>query len=373
VYLSREMGTGTSQLHAMGDFCTADEVKSSCGALYDPAWFDQHSIRSAEGKIVVAKAEIYCEAQDRGIFSPSQITLLNLLQFRRVYFALTHAYLEFPATQRQLLEQVADMNLAASEPIRFQQCGRSGDPVQSADELLSAATHFQDTFAEILHKALFLAGISSEPYQHGTGRGTLKLCPTLKKAARINAKAREEYADREPGPPFSWIFDVLRATIVLDTPQEINLLIAVLLSPDFGEVQIVRLKNRCAKPLFQGYRDYLINIAIKLPDGWLHVCELQIHLRVVKELALKLRSHETYEFFRAHFRGHMESAAERLEFIKNLGEQISIQQVVTCEKLVDVLLEKAELSVSQVSRTLATIYVDRPLVVPLDAVCLCQR
>ena len=104
------------------------------------------------------------------------------------------------------------------------------------------------------------------------------------------------------------------------------------------------MKNRSAKALFQGYRDFLLNLAVTLPDGTVHVCELQVHYRRIKVgfaevsssrveysniyesllifayfslhaattklLGIEHKSHETYEFFRSYFMGNMGPAAK---------------------------------------------------------------
>ena len=57
------------------------------------------------------------------------------------------------------------------------------------------------------------------------------------------------------------------------------------------------MKNRSAKALFQGYRDFLLNLAVTLPDGTVHVCELQVHL----DAFFKIKNgegHKLYELVR---------------------------------------------------------------------------
>ena len=52
---------------------------------------------------------------------------------------------------------------------------------------------------------------------------------------------------------------------------------------------LLRLKNRYAEPLFNGYRDGLYSIAIAAPAGGWVVCEVQLHLGAI--LAHKKQSH----------------------------------------------------------------------------------
>ena len=188
--------------------------------------------------------------------------------------------------------------------------------------------------------------------------------PQLKKRRRVVDKATKEVgASRNPGPPISWIYDVVRGTYIVDTAEELSALLDGLIKAGqrkrtkrekmmmkkkttssepksttglgFGSssprgyngaasnssssshpssspssssgqdhepwIEIVRMKNRCAKPLFQGYRDFLLNLAFKLPGGSHHIAELQIHFRQIKLAGVATKSHETYEYFRSFF------------------------------------------------------------------------
>ena len=49
----------------------------------------------------------------------------------------------------------------------------------------------------------------------------LIICP-LKMADRAAEKAREEYSKVDPGPPCSWVYDILRASFVCDTEEQIR-------------------------------------------------------------------------------------------------------------------------------------------------------
>ena len=58
---------------------------------------------------------------------------------------------------------------------------------------------------------------------------------------------------------------------------------------------MVRLKNRFAEPLFNGYRDALYSVRVSSGDVS-HVCELQLHLAAV--IAHKEKTHHYYEWRR---------------------------------------------------------------------------
>ena len=207
-------------------------------------------------------------------------------------------------------------------------------------------------------------------------------------------KARDEIGStRNPGPPISWIFDAVRGTYVVDTMEELSLLLDALLAAEkrydegkkqdgemhgktslgFGSssprgalsssspssslrggklrkgalprIQIVRMKNRCAKPLFQGYRDFLLNIAFELPGGSHHVAELQVHFRSVKLAGIASKSHETYEYFRSFFAGNLSHVATNLQLIECIGKE----NHKTCDSLVDSVIKNSSIPPGTVS------------------------
>ena len=96
----------------------------------------------------------------------------------------------------------------------------------------------------------------------------------------------------------SWLFDIVRGQVVCETEAGIvSLYEALEANPD---VDIVRVKNRFNPPLFNGYRDILMNVAVKV-GSVSHLCELQIHLKAIKDSEPMHKSHLTYEFFRSFF------------------------------------------------------------------------
>ena len=78
-----------------------------------------------------------------------------------------------------------------------------------------------------------------------------------------------------------------------------------------GDVyEVVRLKNRFSEPLFNGYRDALYSVRVQIAPGVWHVCEMQLHLRDVRDLAREQRTHAHYEYFRSYFAGNRMGAAD---------------------------------------------------------------
>jgi tetratricopeptide (TPR) repeat protein len=126
----------------------------------------------------------------------------------------------------------------------------------------------------------------------------------LKSVERCNAKIIEEYDG-----DVSRVLDVIRASIICETEDQVAGVVAALL--DLGIV--ARLKNRFASPLFTGIRDCLINVEV---DG--HICEVQVHLSHI--IARKHDAHVFYEYFRDLFSGAAKSYQRRMETAMELGE-----------------------------------------------------
>lgn len=88
---------------------------------------------------------------------------------------------------------------------------------------------------------------------------------------------------------------------------------------------VTRLKNRFKNPTPSGFRD--INATLRLClDPCIpvyHSCELQIHCRPIKELALTLSSHSIYEYFRTYFRGCVSTVQSRLELLDRVLDENS--------------------------------------------------
>ena len=82
-----------------------------------------------------------------------------------------------------------------------------------------------------------------------------------------------------------------RCSIVVDEEQQLVAVASKLMEGSLCEV--VRLKNRFAEPLFNGYRDALYSVRVSSGDIS-HVCELQLHLAAV--IAHKEKTHHYYEY-----------------------------------------------------------------------------
>ena len=197
------------------------------------------------------------------------------------------------------------------------QCGLDGEPAASLDALYEVAALARVQFEEIMTAACPESGVK------------LMFAP-LKGRDRAGAKARDEYADKT-APCYSWLFDITRGAALCQTEDAIVQLYASLEADD--RVDIVRTKNRFAPPLFNGYQDILMNVAVKV-ENVSHLCELQIHLMPIKESEALHQSHTVYEYFRSFFLGNSDAVAQRLEMLCKLP----VDDAKDADELVEIVL-----------------------------------
>ena len=328
------MGSAAS-VNSLPELVTEVDFKSIAGAVFDRAWFDEH--KDSEGK--VDKAALIAAATKLGYDDTnynSKIVLRNLNQFVKVKYLLDKAWAGYPDTAdlKRFTSFWKEDNRTAGQ-YRQQRLGGGGEPVRDLAELMDVARAAEEQFPAVLDKLLESAGLSTKPYDAETHQGHVMLAP-LKGKARIEAKTAS-WGKVDPGPPCSWIFDVVRATYLADTPAEVAALLDALLAPS-GEFELTMLNNRCCPGLFQGYRDMNTNLRIRLKDGTLHACELQVHLREIKSLAVEHESHETYEFFRRYFDGNSSAVKERLAVM--VETPLGREEHGSCEALVESALSE---------------------------------
>ncbi|KAH8070286.1 hypothetical protein JL720_11847 [Aureococcus anophagefferens] len=187
----------------------------------------------------------------------------------------------------------------------WRQLGLKGTPAETLDELYAVANLAFNTYAEVMTAAC-------------PNDAVLKLAP-LKGRPRAAAKARNEYA-KNTAPATSWLFDVVRGSIMCATEDEIG---------EAGEI--------------------------------VHLCELQIHHAAIKESEPMHKSHVTYEFFREFFLGNADAVERRLNMLcalpvadaENVDDLVS--RVLGSDRASDtkLLLELAELLESIAERASA--------------------
>lgn len=169
------------------------------------------------------------------------------------------------------------------------QCGPDGKPAESLEALYEVAELARVVYSEVITDAC-------------TGGAAEIIVAPLKGRDRAGAKARVEYEGKMP-PCYSWIFDVVRGSVLCETSDDIVRLYQALEADQ--RVDIVRTKNRFSPPLVNGYRDLLLNVAVRVATGdgteVSHICELQIHLRAIEDSQREHGNHLMYEYFRKFF------------------------------------------------------------------------
>jgi tetratricopeptide (TPR) repeat protein len=194
----------------------------------------------------------------------------------------------------------------------YQQQSLSKKPVEMLDELFSAAKMVQPVFQSLIDK---------------TAKKVCKECGChvsdvdvvynfFKRRHRALEKAEYNYTKRKPEPAISWLYDIVRVSINFTTAEQVLKFIDLLQKDE--TVHIVKAKNRFKNPSFTGYRDLLVFIQIGTPF-FKHICEIQIHHRVMKCLENDVNGHEYYETFRSFFSGPRDELEEYLDDLRTIS------------------------------------------------------
>ncbi|KAL3934974.1 MAG: hypothetical protein SGBAC_009415 [Bacillariaceae sp.] len=179
-----------------------------------------------------------------------------------------------------------------------QQLSMSGEPVKNLVELYEVAEEMLPMFKAKIEN--LMGGMDTSRVCAASADAHFKLPPgenKLKGKRRASEKAKDNYSKSEPGPPESWLYDIVRGSILFDTAdQMIELLVRI---REDETIEIIKSKNRFCNPTLSGYRDWNLKLEISTNDGNIkHICELQLHLEAIKEADERLGSHSHYEFFR---------------------------------------------------------------------------
>ena len=116
----------------------------------------------------------------------------------------------------------------------MRQRGLPGAVVQDIISLNEVGTAAIPVFKALLTDVLTAAGLPVD-YLH--------MAP-LKGAERAVEKARDDYDKRVDGPGLSWLFDMVRGSVICEQPEEVERVIEHLVKRGC----VVRLKNRFATP-----------------------------------------------------------------------------------------------------------------------------
>ncbi len=167
----------------------------------------------------------------------------------------------------------------------------------SIDDVYQSAECTRSAFERAARSVVEAAGLDPDAVVQHEGEELMltdelpftRLCVAPPKG---HARAAEKIRDDYDGDA-SRLVDVNRCSIVVDEEQQLVAVASKLMEGSLCEV--VRLKNRFAEPLFNGYRDALYSVRVSSGDTS-HVCELQLHLAAV--IAHKEKTHHYYEWRR---------------------------------------------------------------------------
>ena len=202
----------------------------------------------------------------------------------------------------------------AKKPAMLQQEGANDIGFQRA-----AADRAQTPLKAIIESAVHAAGLEPESQPNlfmecGDGFYTAATLGPLKTEARCVEKAKNEY-----GNDARRLVDIARASIVVDSEEELRSVFDALLAGCDSKGltwKVVRLKNRFAKPSRNGYRDALFNVRV---DGG-HITEIQVHLTPF--LNDKEEAHKHYKFFREKFHGSEDTVNDCLDLIDDIVDGV---------------------------------------------------
>ncbi|CAJ1945284.1 unnamed protein product [Cylindrotheca closterium] len=222
----------------------------------------------------------------------------------------------------------------------YQQQSIEGRTVQGLDELYQAAEIAEPIFRKAIENK-----VQQVLDECGNQNGSNKyiVFAPLKKKLRAEEKARNDYCDRVPGPPASWLCDIVRGSIEFTCAKQVLKCLELIKHDD--SLHIVKVKNRFQSPSLTGYRDIIIHIQIDTKLGFKHICEIQIHHKLIRELDKTLNSHGHYEYFRSYFAGATASLQERLTDLEliNGGEQ-QLLDLSTLDQLLKECIDEKRLA-----------------------------
>ena len=206
------------------------DIKNEIGVLYDEE-AQQAFAAATEDNAVVAWPKVQAYAEAHGLLDPKAVLFKNLRQFKIAREQIEAIYDEhFSGAVREITWRGADLGDDS------RQCALNGAPAETLDELYAVAEKALKNYAEVMTAAC--------------PSGAVLMLAPLKGLARAEAKARNEYA-KNTAPATSWLFDVVRGSVMCATEDEIVGLYAAL--DKDPRVDVVRTKNRFNPPCFNGF------------------------------------------------------------------------------------------------------------------------
>lgn len=226
----------------------------------------------------------------------------------------------------------------------YQQQSVHGRAVRNLNELYEAAEVAFPVYQKLIHS--ILDGVHEADSSESSNDINVTFAP-LKGKDRAQEKARDDYSQRTPDPGVSWLFDIVRGSILFSSADQMIAALQVL--QDHPSIHIVKAKNRFKNPGLSGYRDFNVHVRIQVPKPeqddsdvvpyFHHICEIQMHHQALKILDKLLDSHQHYEYFRSYFAGATTSLQGRLADLELIDAGFSLPGGIEDDAFLDALLE----------------------------------
>jgi tetratricopeptide (TPR) repeat protein len=150
----------------------------------------------------------------------------------------------------------------------YQQQTLDGDLVATLDELYVAAEIAKPIYEKTISRVI--------DQVCGDDRDSvIAKFADLKDRDRAQEKAGNEYVDRSHGPALSWLYDIVRGSILFSSAEQMMKCIELLQQDP--SVHVVNIYNKFKNLSLNGYRLLNLHIKIDTQQGFEHICEIQIH------------------------------------------------------------------------------------------------
>ncbi|KAH8096064.1 hypothetical protein JL720_3413 [Aureococcus anophagefferens] len=299
------MGAGASLTFGGGTLSELD-AKQQIGVCYDldaEAVFHTYAV-SDDGVLVVPYERCAAFAAQTKLLD-GRVLFWNLAQLKRARAGLEEAYAA--CCPRHLCGAVEETRPAS--PAR--------DPRSPSSRASRVALEAK------VSRALTACGVDGASFR----------CAALKGGERARRKAEADYRGCVCD-----LLDVARGEVVCD--DEAAMVAAVAALRGAADVAVARVKNFCARPLFNGHRGLLVTVAVDCDAAGgrsaTHYCEVAVVHKDLKAAELRHRSRAAYEFFRPYFRAPRAAAERRLDALLALP----VEAAGSVGDLVDRLLEE---------------------------------
>lgn len=210
----------------------------------------------------------------------------------------------------------------------YRQSNISGGVVQTIRELYEAANIAKPQFDGIM--SLLAVQLSMAIHTHDAAPEAIVkhnglVLNSLKPLVGISELISKKYLQFEPGPPCSWVFDVISASFICEGQMEIlRIYEAIMSSPS---VKVIKVENRFQRPTALGFRDILMNVQFDAlaatGSTFKYVCEIQITDSNFKRYEIENETRALYEKLWPVLHGSDEDKEKRMELFAHISTMLS--------------------------------------------------